>query len=131
MANSLVPQSITVTPPAARVAAPEDLKIIARTLGNPVAFDIQVTNISRSGMLLEWDKEKYRPPFRENTLLELELKTLINGEPRRINCMAKVVRRSLNLHVTQFGIRMIHNDDQDQLNWLEMVTSLEKQSITD
>lgn len=126
MGNALVPHSLTLTPPATRVSAPEDIKIVARTLGNPLAFDIQVNNISRTGMLLEWKKEKFKPPFRENTLIELELKTRIKGEPRRINCLGKVVRKSLNQSVTQFGIRMIHNDEQDHLNWLEMVTSLEK-----
>ncbi len=126
MGNTLVPHSLTLTPPATRVSAPEDIQIVARTLGNPLAFDIKVNNISRTGMLLEWNKEKFKPPFRENTLIELELKTRIKGEPRRINCLAKVVRKNLNQSVTQYGIRMIHNDEQDHLNWLEMVTSLEK-----
>lgn len=128
MGNALIPHSLTLTPPATRLPAPDDLSIVARTLGNPLAFDIQVSNISRTGMLLEWNKEKFKPPFRENTLIELELKTRIKGEPRRINCLAKVVRKSLSASVTQYGIRMIHNDEQDQLNWLEMVTSLEKRA---
>jgi len=128
MGNAIIPHILTLTPPATRMSAPDDLKIVARTLGNPLSFDIQVSNISRTGMLLEWNKEKFKPPFRENTLIELELKTRIKGEPRRINCLGKVVRKSLNQCVTQYGIRMIHNDEQDHLNWLEMVTSLEKNS---
>ena len=77
-------------------------------------------------MLLEWNHEKFRPPFRENTLIELELKTNVKGRPRRINCLAKVVRRQLNHSTAQFGIRMIHNDEQDHMDWLEMITTLEK-----
>lgn len=128
MSNSLVPNTITLTAPAARMQAPDDLLAVARTMGNTSSFSIRVSNISRSGMLLEWNNEKFRPPFRENTLIELELKTNVKGQPRRINCLAKVVRRNLSQSSAQFGVRMIHNDEQDHMNWLEMITTLEKSS---
>ena len=95
-------------------------------MGNPLSFDVRVSNLSRSGMLLEWSHEKFRPPFRENTLIEIELKTFLRGEPRRINCLAKVVRRMVNGNSANYGIRMIHNDEQDHLDWLSMITHLEK-----
>lgn len=126
MSNALVTNTITLTAPATRMQAPDDLLAVARTMGNTSSFSIKVSNISRSGMLLEWHNEKFRPPFRENTLIELELKTNVKGRPRRINCLAKVVRRNLGQSSAQFGVRMIHNDEQDHMNWLEMITTLEK-----
>ena len=126
MSNALSPANISLTPPATRVSAPEYLTVCARTMGTREIFDIRVANLSRSGMLLECTKVKFKPPFRENTLLELELKTSIRGEPRRINCLAKVVRKSVDANAARYGIRMIHNDEQDHLDWLSMITALEK-----
>lgn len=126
MGQLITTNNLTLNPPATRMSPPEDLRVIARTMGTPSCFELQVSNLSRSGMLLEWDQQKFRLPFRENTLIELEVQTQFRGQPRKINCLAKIVRRNTSGEAMHYGIRMIHHDEQEHLNWLSMIASLEK-----
>jgi hypothetical protein len=128
MGQLMTTNNITLTPPATRMSPPDDLRVTARTMGTPNCFEVNVSNLSRSGMLLEWDSQKFRLPFRENTLIELEVKTQFKGLPRKINCLAKVVRRNTRGQTMHYGIRMIHHDEQEHLNWLSMIASIEKNS---
>jgi len=113
-------------PRATRMAPPDGIKVNARTLGTRLAFDIPVANVSRSGLLLEWKSQKQSLPFIENTLIEIELTTQLKGEPRRVNCMGKVVRKINSDGSAQYGVRMIHNEDHDHLEWLTIVSMFEK-----
>jgi hypothetical protein len=113
-------------PPAVRMTPSEDLKVNARTLGTKLGFDIPVANISRSGMLLEWPNAKLPLPFIENTLIEMELSAILKGQPRRVQCMGKVVRRTKDTGSSFYGVRVIHTDDQDQMEWVTLISGFEK-----
>lgn len=113
-------------PPAVRLEPPSDLKVSAKTLGTGISFDVPVANISRSGMLLQWTNLKQSLPFIENTLLELEMTTSLRGQMRRVSCFGKVVRKVNSEQKTQYGVRLIHNDENDHVEWMSLVTSFEK-----
>ncbi|MEI6398526.1 MAG: PilZ domain-containing protein [Pseudomonadota bacterium] len=113
-------------PRATRMAPPDDIKINARTLGTRLSFDIHVANVSRSGLLLEWKNQKHSLPFIENTLIEIEVTAQLKGEQRRVSCMGKVVRKINSEANAQYGVRMIHNEDHDHIEWLTIVTMFEK-----
>jgi hypothetical protein len=113
-------------PPAVRIAPSDDLKVNARTLGTNMGFEIPVANISRSGMLLEWPNAKISLPFIENTLIEMELNTVFKGQPRRIICMGKIVRRTKDGGSSFYGVRVIHTDDHEQMEWVSLISGFEK-----
>jgi hypothetical protein len=113
-------------PPATRLTPPKDLKVSAKTLGTRLSFDIPVANISRSGMLLQWANLKQSLPFIENTILELELTTTLRGQPRRISCFGKVVRKFNEDEKTQYGVRVILSDENEHVEWMSLITTFEK-----
>ncbi len=114
------------SPPAVRLTPGDDLKVNARTLGTKIGFDVTVTNISRSGLLLEWPNAKLPLPFIENTLIEMELNTVFKGQPRHIQCMGKIVRRAKDSDKSFYGVRVIHTEDQDQVEWVKLISGFEK-----
>jgi hypothetical protein len=69
------------------------------------------------------------PPFIENTLLEIELTTTLRGQPRRITCFGKVVRKFAENQSLNYGVRVIHSDEHDQVEWMSLVTTFEKSLI--
>jgi len=113
-------------PPAVRLAPSDDLRVNARTLGTKIGFEISVADISRSGMLLEWSNTKLPLPFIENTLIEMELNTVFKDQPRRILCMGKVVRRTKDSDRSFYGVRVIHTDDHEQMEWVSLISGFEK-----
>jgi PilZ domain len=113
-------------PRATRLTPPDGLKVTARTLGTARTFDISVSNISRSGLLLEWPSTKNSLPFIQNTLLEIEFSAKFKGEPKRVSCLGKVVRKTGESNQLHYGVRVIHNDDQDHLDWMSIITMYEK-----
>jgi hypothetical protein len=117
---------IEKNPPAMRFTPPQELKVSAKTLGTKLVYDLPVANLSRSGMLLQCANARQTPPFIENTLLEIEFTTTLRGQPRRIACFGKVVRKfseNQNLH---YGVRVIHSDENDQVEWMSLITTFEK-----
>ena len=113
-------------PRSLRLTPPENLKVQARTLGTKLSFDVPVSNISRSGMLLEWSNKKYTLPFIENTLVEIELTTTLRGEPRNISILGKVTRKFGENSAALYGIKLIHSGEQDHFEWINIITNLEK-----
>jgi hypothetical protein len=77
-------------------------------------------------MLLEWSNKKYTLPFIENTLVELELSADIRGEPRRLSILGKVTRKFGEDDSSLYGIKLIHSGEQDQFEWMNIVTAMEK-----
>jgi hypothetical protein len=112
--------------PASRLAPPDEFHLNARTLGTKFGFDIPVSNISRTGMLLEWANTRKPLPFIENTLIEIELSTMLKGQPRHINFMGKIVRKTKAEKSALYGVQVIHTDDQEQLEWVALISSFEK-----
>lgn len=112
--------------PATRFTPPQDLKVTAKTLGTKFSYDIPVANLSRSGMLLQCANMKQTPPFIENTLLEIELTATLRGQPRKIACFGKVVRKFSENQSVHYGVRVIHSDENDQVEWMSLITTFEK-----
>jgi hypothetical protein len=112
--------------PATRFTPPHDLKVTAKTLGTKFSYEIPVANLSRSGMLLQCTNPKQNPPFIENTLLEIELTTILRGQPRKIACFGKVVRKFSENQSLHYGVRVIHSDENDQVEWMSLIMTFEK-----
>lgn len=117
---------IEKNPPATRFVPPQDLKVSAKTLGTKFSYDLPIANLSRSGMLLQCINSRQNPPFIENTLLEIELVTTLRGQPRRIACFGKVVRKYSENQSLHYGVRIIHSDENDQVEWMSLITTFEK-----
>lgn len=128
MSNLLRPQPDS-GPRSIRLTPPDNLKIHVKTLGTKLSFDVPVSNVSRSGLLLEWSNIKYTLPFIENTLVELELTTDIRGEQRRLCILGKVTRKFGEEDSSRYGIKLIHSGEQDQFEWMNIVTAMEKVSF--
>jgi hypothetical protein len=117
---------IEKNPPATRFTPPHDLKVTAKTLGTKFSYEIPVANLSRSGMLLQCADMKKTPPFIENTLLEIEMTATFRGQPRKIACFGKVVRKFSENQNLLYGVRVIHSDENDQVEWVSLITTFEK-----
>ena len=112
-------------PRAVRIEPPRDFKVSARTLGNRYGYDVAVANLSRSGLLLEWRNEKQTLPFIHNTLIEIELTATFRGRAKKINCFGKVVRLLAENGAALYGVKMIHTDDHEHIEWQNIIANFE------
>ncbi len=112
--------------PAHRFSPPSELRLVARTMGSTLKYEIPVANMSQTGLLLEWKRLKPSLPFLENTLIEMELTATLLDQQRVINIMGKVTRRDASERGTVYGVRIIHNDDREQFAWTDLITRYEQ-----
>jgi hypothetical protein len=113
-------------PRAVRLEAPKDFVVSVRTLGTRTGYEVPVCNISKSGLLLEWRNAKTPLPFLQNTLVEMEMKTVHKGKLLTINCMGKVVRHLAENGAAMYGVRMINTEDGEMSEWLNLISKFEK-----
>ena len=112
-----------------RVRAPRvpfDLEVESRTIGSPSAYRLSTLDISRSGLLLAWNR-RGNVPFVVNTILEMTIdpKGRCFGGP--VTCLGKVVRRESRCREeTKLGIQIVQIDNLELRNWEGYLTNLEK-----
>jgi len=114
-----------------RVRAPrfrpkERVIVNSKTIGTYLTYKLSTENLSRSGMLLEWQQN--RPiPFIENTILEMTIDpdSRVLGKP--LQCLGKIVRRKKSedhAGETQFGVSIIQIEQEDMEDWHSCIDEL-------
>jgi hypothetical protein len=121
-----------------RVRAPRvpmDLEVESRTIGTSAAYRFSTIDISRSGLLLAWERES-RMPFIVNTLLELTIDPKGAHLDKPVSCLGKVVRREgpeaeegaeKNGNHARIGIQIVQIDNSDLQQWEGCLVQLERQ----
>ena len=94
------------------------LLVKSKTIGTMLAYQLSTDDISSSGMLLSWDHNA-TIPFRENTLLELEIDPQGSWLGKPLYCMGKVARRFVadEESKTKFGISIVQMDGDCMNKW--------------
>lgn len=131
MSQSVVIRSGTVRVRAPRV--PVGLQVMSKTIGTDAAYSLSTVDVSRSGMLLNWQRRQ-RVPFIVNTILELTIdpQGQILGDP--LTCLGKVVRRDRAATAEagevegaiELAIQIVQIDPQDLDQWESCLTELER-----
>lgn len=127
-----------VRPNKQRVRAPRvplDLEVESRTIGTHASYCLYTEDISRSGLLLVWDRD-VKVPFNINTLLELTIDPGSNCLDRPVSCLGKVVRREpeavdgqlsgLGAHSARLGVQIVQIDNTDLEAWEGCLAQLER-----
>jgi len=114
-----------------RVRAPRvayDLEVSSKTIGTSADYSFSTEDVSRSGLLLLWEKDG-RMPFIVNTLIEMTIDPSARCLDKPVLCLGKVVRRE---HVesdsttTRLGIQIVQWDHHDQNLWEGCLSQLEQ-----
>ena len=107
-----------------------DLKVESRTLGTNAAYNFSTKNVSRSGLLLVWDRAVAFMPFIENTLLELVIDPAGDHLVAPVNCLGKVIRKDSrqlkNKRIDVIGVQIVQIDSSDMELWDKCLAELEK-----
>jgi len=111
---------------ATRFRPKERVVVHSKTIGTYLTYKLSTENLSRSGLLLEWQQK--RPiPFIENTILEMTIdpESDILGKP--LQCLGKIVRRKASTDhegETQFGVSIIQIEQEDMEDWHSCIDEL-------
>ena len=122
-----------VRPSKLRVRAPRvpiDLEVHSKTIGTSAEYSLYTEDVSRSGLLLVWEKDA-KMPFIVNTLLELTIDPTGSCLERPVTCLGKVVRRDSAAadgkgHTARLGIQIVQMDNTDLNAWEGCLAQLEK-----
>lgn len=114
-------------PRAPRFSPNEDLVVKSKTIGTMLAYQLSTDDISYSGLLLSWN-HNVTIPFRENTLIEMEIDPESNWLNEPVRCMGKVARRfnSNDGATTKFGISIVQIDHDSLKNWEDCIDYLKQ-----
>ena len=123
-----------VRPSKLRVRAPRvpvPIQVESRTMGTMSAYKLQTEDISRSGLLLVWDRDVVKMPFIVNTLLEMTIDPEGSYLGRPVTCLGKVVRRDPGSedgkgHSARLGIQIVQIDNSDLSAWEGCLNELER-----
>lgn len=127
------PSPRLVRPTTLRVRAPRvplDLHVESRTIGTDASYSLITEDISRSGLLLVWDRD-VKMPFIVNTLIEMTIDPTGNCLDKPVSCLGKVVRREAEAedgkgHQTRLGIQIVQIDNGDLKAWEGCLSQLEQ-----
>ena len=115
-----------------RVRAPRvpfDLEVRSKTIGTSADYSFSTEDVSRSGLLLLWEKDG-RMPFIVNTLIEMVIDPDASCLDQPVMCLGKVVRRENaeggNGTTTRLGIQIVQWDHHDQNLWEGCLSQLEQ-----
>ena len=125
MAIQLIKESDNSTQkkPAVRFEG-QNLLVKARTIGTKLDYDMPVSNVSASGLLLGW-KDPRKSPFAVNTILEMEIQHTSAPDARSVGFLGKVVRRfSTEAGSPSFGVKIIQSETDDQAVWEGIISAL-------
>jgi hypothetical protein len=120
-----------VRPNKLAVRAPRvsiDLVVESKTLGTSAAYSMSTEDVSRSGLLLVWERES-KMPFIVNTLIEMTIDPKGSCLSKPVTCLGKVVRKDAqdgSSQSTRFGIQIVQMDPGDIQNWEGCLSELEK-----
>jgi hypothetical protein len=120
---------------AARFEVGSTLRVSAKTFGTNADYLLSVKNVSKSGMLLVAKGET--PPFKDGTLIELEVDPTSEYFSKALSCLAKVIRsegKTKAANATEdpecsFAIRFVDLDSTTLHQWGDYVHKLEENSF--
>lgn len=108
---------------------PVDLEVESRTIGSHASYNLYTHDISRSGLLLVWDRD-VKMPFIVNTLIEMVIDPGSNCLDKPVTCLGKVVRRDADGPEDKFharlGVQIVQIDNTDLLAWEGCLAQLER-----
>jgi hypothetical protein len=108
---------------------PVDLEVESRTIGSHASYNLYTQDISRSGLLLVWDRD-VKMPFIVNTLIEMVIDPTSTCLDKPVTCLGKVVRRDADGPEDRFharlGIQIVQIDNTDLLAWEGCLAQLER-----
>ena len=108
-----------------RTKVMQPMVVQSHTIGSTIRYPLVSENISKSGLLLVWDS-KHQAPFRENTIIEMNIDTGSTFFEGPMNCLGKVVRKiEWSKKTFAYGIRIVQMEPKDQHTWEAMVNKLE------
>lgn len=101
-----------------------------RTIGAPLAFVMQLENVSQTGFLLS-SAVHGRVPYQINTLIELTLDPKANVIGRPIHLLGRVVRTNPSDAggQKQFGVQIVQMDSRDHASWEKFVDQLTGKAV--
>jgi len=118
-----------------RVRAPRvpfDLTVDSKTIGTTFSYQLYTEDVSRSGLLLVWDRDSSMP-FNVNTILELTIDPQGDYLGKPLTCLGKVVRRDIDkgadqrTHLaTRLGVQIVQIDKSDLHAWENCLSQLER-----
>jgi hypothetical protein len=121
-----------VRPTVTRVRAPRvpvGLEVESRTIGTAAAYKLETLDVSRSGLLLSWQREM-KVPFIINTIIEMTIDPHSTCLTEPVACLGKVVRREqtdADGHTTtHLGVQIVQIDNNDLNAWEGCLTELER-----
>jgi len=125
--------TLLLRPGKARVRAPRveiDLMVESKTLGTQAAYRMSTLDVSKSGLLLSWER-KGRMPFIENTILEMTIDPSSDSLNMPVLCLGKVIRRvdkeADELDDSAYiGVQIVQMEGQDINVWEQCLDELEK-----
>ena len=98
----------------------------SKTIGTEIAYRLTTENLSRSGMLLSWNRST-SVPFIVNTIVELRIDPGTSHLAAPVSCLGKVVRRD-DASGTKLGIQIIQINNDDLVAWESCVATIEKKT---
>lgn len=113
-----------------------DLTVKTKTIGSRLSYELVTANISKSGVLLVWNKQS-KLPFLEKTIIEMEIDPDCHWLSNPVNCMGNVIRKvetphtedSTGLSKQEFGIAIIALDTKDNYIWEQCVSDLQRREF--
>ena len=104
-----------------------NIAVKASSLGSDFQYTLNASNISKSGLLLNWPSS-HHVPFIENAIIEMIIDPDKQWVDNPTKLLGKVVRKSVSpsLDNQQFGIRIIERDVTDEQAWLKYFEKLSK-----
>jgi hypothetical protein len=121
-----------IRPTVTRVRAPRvfvDLEVESRTIGTQAAYKMSTLDVSRSGLLLSWERDS-KMPFNVNTIIEMTIDPGATWLQTPVACLGKVVRREQHgaegQMSTQLGIQIVQIDNTDLSTWEGCLSELER-----
>ena len=106
-----------------------DLIVKSKTIGTNTDYNLVTEDVSRSGILLVWERES-RVPFIVNTLIEMTIDPTGEHLGKPVNCLGKVIRREATGeaggHGTRLGIQIVQMEHLELNVWEGCLKELEQ-----
>ena len=110
---------------AKRLGVNSGLVAETRTIGAPMAFNVTMENVSRTGFLLSANANG-RMPYQINTLIEMTVDPGTKHLDRPIHLLGRIVRTSQGEgNKKHFGVHIVQIDTRDLSSWEKYVNRLE------
>jgi hypothetical protein len=112
-----------------------EITVASKTIGTEAWYKMSTVDISKSGLLLSWDRNT-KMPFIRNTIIEITIDPSSSVLKTPVTCLAKVVRRDEAMEPrpdnvrgdfgAEVGVQIVQMDNDDLGAWVSCLSELEK-----